>query len=32
MVMAVFNHVTVTETKHEEYPPQDIQWLAKKTG
>ena len=32
MEMEIFNHVTATETKHKEYPPQDIRWLAKKTS
>ena len=32
MEMEIFNHITVTETKHKENPPQGIRWLAKKTS
>ena len=31
MEMEIFNHITVTETKHKENP-QGIRWLAKKTS
>ena len=32
MAMEIFNHITVTETKHKENPQQGIRWLAKKTS
>ena len=32
MEMEIFIHITVTETKHKENPPQDKRWEAKKTS